>query len=211
MLDLACLKPPVTLDDVNRTINLALKEKCAAVCAPAVYSKRLVYALKDTSVRSCVVVGFPFGYGAAKLDEARRAIEWNVREIDYVIDYGLFLSGETSAIRLEVNRLVRFCEDESVHLKAILETCYLTPEQIRDVSKICVGEGVDWLKTSTGFGSGGATPEAVKIMLDACRGTYCQVKASGGIKTPEVAKMYLDMGCRRLGVGSLDCLPNEKD
>lgn len=205
-LDLACLKPPVTLNMVDKTVNTALIEGCAAVCVPSTYSQEIVHQLKNASIHSCVVIGFPFGYGLGKLDEVCKAVDLGVREIDFVIDCGLFLSGSIPSVVKEINHIVQTCEDGSAHCKAILETCYLTPEQIRELSKICVGEGVDYLKTSTGFGTNGATPEAVRIMLEECKGTHCKVKASGGIKTPEVANMYLDMGCKRLGVGSLECL-----
>lgn len=206
-LDLACLKPPVTLNMIDRTITTALIEGCAAVCVPSIYSQEVVHQLKNTHVHSCVVIGFPSGYGLGKWDEAHWAVDNGVQEIDFVINYGLFLSGDIATVVKEINRIIQTCEDSSAYSKAILEICYLTPKQIRELSKICVGEGVDYLKTSTGFGTGGATLEAVRIMLEECKDTHCKVKASGGIKTPELANMYLDIGCQRLGVGSLDCLP----
>jgi deoxyribose-phosphate aldolase len=206
-LDLACLKPPVTLNMVDKAIATAIIESCASVCVPSIFAQEVVHQLKNTSVHSCVVTGFPHGNSLGKLDEVQQVVDFGVREVDFVIDYGLFLSGNIPSVAKEINHIVQTCEDSSAHCKAILEICYLTPDQIRELSKICVREGVDYLKTSTGFGPGGATPEAVKIMLEECKDTYCKVKASSGIKTASIANMYLDMGCHRLGVGSLDCLP----
>jgi deoxyribose-phosphate aldolase len=89
----------------------------------------------------------------------------------------------------------------SIPIKAILETCFYQPDQIRDACKLCVDCGVDFVKTSTGFAPGGATPEAVKTMLEAVNGE-AQVKASGGIKTYADAARYLDLGCTRLGAST---------
>ena len=100
----------------------------------------------------------------------------------------------------ELGRLIQYTRPRKIAVKAILESCYYQPRQILDACQVCVDCGVDWVKTSTGFGPGGATPWAVKLMLEAVK-KAAQVKASGGIKTYADACMYLSLGCTRLGVG----------
>jgi deoxyribose-phosphate aldolase len=202
-LDLACLKPPVTLENVLKTIDEAVKEGCASVCAPSLYAETLIKTLKGSKTKSCVVTGFPFGYGVNQLDEVKTVVDLGVQEVDFVVDYHSFLSGNLKKVSKDIQSIVAYCETGITRTKAILETCYLKPHEIHYLGKLCHDFGVDWLKTSTGFGPSGASIESVGILLKLSK----NVKASGGIKTPETANLYLDMGCTRLGVGSLQCLP----
>jgi len=115
------------------------------------------------------------------------------------MNYGRFLAGDSVTIEREMLALVEICKPRI--LKVILETCYFSRTMIERACRLAVDCGVDFVKTSTGFASGGATPEAVKTMISAVDGR-AQVKASGGIKTYADACTYLDLGCTRLGIGS---------
>lgn len=147
------------------------------------------------------VIGFPHGNVSprAKLEEAKFAIGDGAKELDVVINYGLFNTGETGIIRAELDRLCTFAHHHGATVKAILETCTMTPCQIGLACQECVKSQVDYVKTSTGFGSGGATVGDVQMMLNTVKGTGVKVKASGGIKTYRDVVQYLDMGCKRLG------------
>jgi deoxyribose-phosphate aldolase len=117
-----------------------------------------------------------------------------------VVNFGRFLEGNIETLRPELEGIVRDAHSCGVKVKAILETYYYNGQQIWNACRECVDAGVDWVKTSTGFAPGGATPEAVKIMLEAVAG-QAQVKASSGIKTQNDALLYLDLGCTRIGAG----------
>jgi deoxyribose-phosphate aldolase len=155
-----------------------------------------------TPVVVAAVVGFPHGSqrSEVKAIEARLAIADGARELDMVQNVGALRSGEQAAIRDEIAAVVAEARPHGVLVKVILETCFLTPAQIVAACRLAEEAGADFVKTSTGFGAGGATPDAVRTMLDAVGGRL-GVKASGGIRTWEDAVRYLDMGCTRLGVG----------
>jgi deoxyribose-phosphate aldolase len=153
------------------------------------------------------VIGFPHGAqpAAVKALESRLAIDAGARELDMVINVGALTSGDERTVRDDIAAVVAEARPRGVLVKVILETCYLSPAEIATACRLAEEAGADFVKTSTGFGvkSGGptgATPEAVRIMLDAVGGRL-QVKASGGIRTWDDAVAYLDMGCTRLGVG----------
>ncbi len=147
------------------------------------------------------VIGFPHGNVSprAKLEEAKFAIGDGAKELDVVINYGLFIMGKTGIIRAELDRLCTFAHHHGVIVKAILETCTMHIGQIALACKECIKAEVDYVKTSTGFGWWGAREWTVQTMLDIVEGTGVKVKASGGIKTYQDVVKYLDMGCQRLG------------
>lgn len=156
------------------------------------------------------VIGFPHGNVSprAKLEEAKFAIGDGAKELDVVINYGLFNTGETNIIRAELDRLCTFAHHHGVIVKAILETCTMTQGQIALACKQCIKSQVDYVKTSTGFGAGGATVDAIQIMLVTVAGTGVRVKASGGIHCYADAQKFLNMGCWRLGTSRyLELLP----
>jgi len=209
-LDYAVLKPNATPADIVRAACKVKTENIRSLCvAPVNVGVARLYA-DDVSA----VVGFPHGntLPAVKLLEAGMAVRYGATEVDVVINYGHFLANRWQTVREELMLLVKGFKPMPIIVKAILETCYYTPVQIRDACKLCVDCGVDFVKTSTGYAAGGATPEAVQIMVDAVRGSSVQVKASGGIKTYADACMYLDLGCTRLGAGRFEELcPTEGD
>lgn len=204
-LDLAVLKPPAGWYEVNLACTLVKENDIASVCVPSCFVKLAASRIN----RVCSVVGFPHGNSSpqAKISEAFYALEDGACELDVVINYSRFLAGNRSCIVAELEPIVAAAERYGASVKAILETCYYTPEQIADACRLCADLGVDWVKTSTGFGAGGATPEAVQIMLDTVKG-HCQVKASGGVSNYAIAKQYLDLGCTRIGSSKfLELLP----
>ena len=139
------------------------------------------------------VIGFPHGNVSvrAKLEEAKFAISDGAKELDVVINYGLFNTGETGIIRAELDRLCTFAHHHNVLVKAILETCTMGPPEIELACEECIEAQVDYVKSSTGFGSGGATEKAIQTILDVTKGTGVKVKASGNIKC------YDDVASRR--------------
>ncbi len=195
-LDLAVLKPTATLEDVRAACELVERYAIKSVC---VTTSLVSFATLYTE-RVAAVIGFPHGNAcpAAKVMEAMLAMEAGATELDVVINYGRFLDGDSAPVANELVPIIHSAHERCVTVKAILETCYYTPDQIADACRLCVDLGVDFVKTSTGFGPQGATAGMVKIMLDVLQGR-CQVKASGGINTYADACQYLDMGCTRIG------------
>jgi len=122
-----------------------------------------------------------------------------------VMNVGKFLSGDYDFVQKDIEAVVAEAKKSNVLVKVIQETCYLTPEQVAKACKICEAAGADYVKTSTGFGDGPATPETIKIMMDTV-GQTMGVKASGGVRTWETAVGYLKQGCKRLGVGSTEAV-----
>jgi deoxyribose-phosphate aldolase len=195
-LDLAVLQPNAQLEDVTNAARVVEDLGCASVCV-ASYN---VAVARQITPRVCSVIGFPHGNTSpqVKLDEARGALEDGAVELDVVINYGRFLEGRIAVVAQELGRIVQLARHKKALVKAILETAYYQPDQIIEASRLCVDCGVDFVKTSTGFGPGGATPGVVELMLEAVQGA-AQVKASGGIKTYAHAAFYLSLGCTRLG------------
>lgn len=195
-LDLAVLQPTATAADVRAACALAVARKIKAVCVAPVWVP-MASALYENI---CAVVAFPHGntLPEAKYAEAVAAMDCGAKELDVVVNYGRFLDGGTHDTFWEIASIVKAAHPRGVLVKAILESHYYTPDQLHRACHLCVKNGVDFVKTSTGFAAGGATPEAVTIMVDAVDGE-AQVKASGGIKTYADAARYLDLGCTRVG------------
>lgn len=193
-LDLAVLKPTATRRDVAAAATLVQQENIASVCV-APCNVKLAKRYTD---RVCAVIGFPHGNTTpdVKQYEARQAIAHGAIELDVVCNYGRFINGKSPDDWLGIG--VGYAHDRGVLVKAILEVSCLTLSEIINLSEVCIRERVDFLKTSTGFGPGGATPEAVRAMVTRAAGRV-GVKASGGIRTHADAALYLDLGCARLG------------
>ena len=196
-LDYAVLKPTATIQDISCGATYAAKHDLVSVCVASVNVGIAAEFHRNVSA----VIGFPHGntHPKAKMKEARRAIKDGAKELDVVINYGRFLGGDLSIIDVELTELCRMAHENLVLVKAILETCYYAPSQIRTACRWCSMAGVDYVKTSTGFGPGHATVEAVKVMLEATEHSDVQVKASGGIKTYKDAAKFLNLGCGRIG------------
>ena len=150
----------------------------------------------------CVVLGFPHGcqLSASKADEAKRYLELGVDEIDMVSNIGWVRSGDWDRVREDIAGVTAVTRSAQTPLKVIFGTCFLGPEEIRKLTEVCIEAKADFVKTSTGFNGEGAQVEDVKVMLDTAAGRI-RVKPSGGIRTPEQARAFIDMGASRLGVG----------
>lgn len=199
-LDAAILKPEFSRDEVLAAIDESLKWNtktvCVRPCDVALARRRCEGS--DTGI-SCVLA-FPHGSAPSpvKAAEAANLIDQGAHEIDMVANFGRIRSGDWSYVSDDISAVVAVCKPGGVLLKVIFETCYLTPEEIARTTEICITCGADFVKTSTGFGSGGATEEAVRIMIETGKGRI-QVKPSGGIRNRETALKYLEMGATRLG------------
>jgi deoxyribose-phosphate aldolase len=163
--------------------------------------------LKGSGITVCAVVGFPHGSNRPEVKalEGRLAIEDGARELDMVMNIGQFLSGNYDAVRKDIAAVVAEAKPRGSLVKVILETCWLKPDQIARACKIAEAAGADFVKTSTGFGDGPATPEAIDIMMKTV-GRTMGVKASGGVRTWDSAIGYLQQGCKRLGVASTEAV-----
>ena len=202
LLDHAVLKPDATAADLARHARMCVERGVGCLCVRSCDVAAAARLLAGSPVVVAAVIGFPHGgqRPEVKALEARLAIADGAGELDMVLNVGALRSGDDAAVRADIAAVVAEARPHGVPVKVILETCLLAPEQIVAACRLAEEAGADFVKTSTGFGGGGATPEAVRTMLDAVGGRL-GVKASGGIRTWEDAERYLDMGCARLGVG----------
>ncbi len=201
LIDHTILKPEATVDMVDRVVEEARQHGFASVCVNPWFVPRVARLLKDTDIDVTTVIGFPLGAttSAAKAFEAEEALRNGATEFDMVLNVGMLKSGDMKGV-VEDIRAVKQAIGDHV-LKVILETALLTPEEIADASRASVEAGADFVKTSTGFGPGGATVEAVKIMRETV-GQDFGVKASGGIRTLDNLLAMVQAGANRIGASS---------
>jgi deoxyribose-phosphate aldolase len=206
-IDHAVLKPNLTEGDVVRAAQMCVRRGVRSLCVRPCDGALAAKLLAGSTVDVSVVVGFPHGSNRAetKAFEARQAIRDGAREIDMVMNIGQFLAGHDDAVRKDIAGVVAEAKPTKVLVKVILETGYLDPEQIARACRLAEAAGADFVKTSTGFGDGAATPEAVAIMIRTV-GKTMQVKASGGIRDWDAAVGYLRQGCTRLGTASTEAI-----
>lgn len=200
-IDHTLLKANAKKHEITLLINEAIEYDFYAICVNSYwvsYSKR---KLKNTSVKIAAVVGFPLGAMTtkSKIYEAEQAVLNGADEIDMVINYSMIADGMKDELFHEIKQIKLAIGSKL--LKVILETCNLTDEQIVDVSNIAINAGADFIKTSTGFGSKGASVNHVKLMKETINDKG-QIKASGGIRDLKTAIEYLDLGVTRLGTSS---------
>ena len=196
-IDHTQLKAFATWEDIKVLCDEAVLYKTASVCIPSCYVKRVKEAYQDT-LYICTVVGFPLGYAntEAKVAETKKAIEDGASEIDMVINISDVKNGMYDAVEEEIRTLKATCGDKV--LKVIIETCYLTQEEKIAMCKAVTNAGADYIKTSTGFGTGGATMEDVLLMKENI-GANVKIKAAGGVSTIEDLENFLNAGCDRIG------------
>jgi deoxyribose-phosphate aldolase len=203
-LDVAVLKPTDTLKYALATAEAGKKLGFASVCVRPDHVKEVAQLLCAQSLcKVGTVIGFPLGYGPTinKVHEAEEALCNDATEFDMVMNLSEFKAQHYDMVVNEIHTVRKVLCHPRYTLKVILETCLLTPEEIAIACQLAKDAGADHVKTSTGFSTGGATIAAVKIMLDTVSGRI-GVKASGGIKSREVAEGFLALGCSRLGVGA---------
>ena len=196
-IDHTQLKAFATWEDIKMLCDEAVLYKTASVCIPSCYVKRVKETYGE-KINICTVVGFPLGYAntEAKVAETKKAIEDGASEIDMVINISDVKNGMYSAVEEEIKVLKATCGDKI--LKVIIETCYLSQEEKIAMCKAVTNAGADYIKTSTGFGTGGATMEDV-LLMKANIGPDVKIKAAGGVSTIEDLENFLNAGCDRIG------------
>jgi deoxyribose-phosphate aldolase len=200
-IDHTLLKPQSTSQEIINLCNEAKKYDFKSVCINPTWVSLASKELAGTDVLTCTVVGFPLGATSteSKAFETQQAIKDGAGEIDMVLNIGALKSEDFDTVKNDVAEVVKAAN--GVTVKVILETCLLSDEEITKASKLCVEAGAHFVKTSTGFSTHGATVEAVKLMAAAVEGK-AEIKASGGVRSAEDAKKYLDLGVTRLGTSS---------
>lgn len=203
MLDHSTLQPFLTDEDIRKGCDVALQYDTATVCARPGDMPLVVKALSGSSVLPCTVIGFPHGahHTSVKLFETERALDDGCREVDMVLNIGKMLSGETGLVQDEIAALAQAAHARGALLKVILENCYLTDEQKKIACRLSEEAGADFVKTSTGYGSSGATVADVKLMRAAVSDRV-RVKASGGIRTLDMVLACRQAGASRCGVSA---------
>lgn len=202
MIDHTLLKPEACESQIKKLCKEARENHFCSVCVNSSYVPLCAEELRGSDVKVCTVIGFPLGATTTKTKvfEANEAIENGAGEVDMVINVGAVKSGNWQYVKKDIADLVTAVHGRAV-VKVILETCLLTNEEKEAVCVICKEAGADFVKTSTGFSTGGATVEDVKLMRRVV-GPTMGVKASGGVRTAEDAKAFIAAGASRLGASA---------
>ncbi|OCK42950.1 deoxyribose-phosphate aldolase [Tenacibaculum soleae] len=200
-IDHTLLKATASKNDIVKLCNEAKEFNFYAVCVNGCYVELAKQELYKSDIKIAAVIGFPLGAMAteAKVFEAKNCIEKGASEIDMVINIGKLLDGENEYIENEIRSIKKAIGNNI--LKVIFETCYLSKKQIKTASELAVNAGVDFVKTSTGFGTSGATFKDVEVMKKVVKNN-AQIKAAGGVRDKETAEKYINMGVTRLGTSS---------
>lgn len=199
-VDHTLLKAFATWEDIQKLCEEAMDYHTASVCVPPSYIKR-IHDTYGEKINICTVVGFPLGYSTtkAKVAETVQAIEDGASEVDMVINIADVKNGDFDKVTEEIRSLKQAAGDKI--LKVIIETCYLTEEEKIAMCKAVTEAGADYIKTSTGFGTGGATMEDI-LLFKKFIGPHVKMKAAGGVKSVEDMEAFLEAGCDRIGTSS---------
>ena len=194
------LKPYATWKDIVKLCDEAIKYRTASVCVPPSFIKKIKETYKE-SLEICTVIGFPNGYSTSevKVKETEQAVKDGASEIDMVINIGDVKNGDYGKVLSEIKAVRNACLGKI--LKVIIETCYLEEAEKIKMCEIVTEAGADYIKTSTGFGTGGATFDDVKLFKEHI-GQNVKIKAAGGIRTKEDMETFLSLGADRLGTSS---------
>lgn len=205
-VDHTLLKAFATWEDIQKLCDEAIEYQTASVCIPPCYIKRIHDTYGD-KINICTVVGFPLGYSTtkAKIAEVEQALEDGVNEVDMVINITDVKNGHFQEVQDEIAALRKAVGTKV--LKVIIETCYLTAEEKIQLCKAVTSAGADYIKTSTGFGTGGATLDDIKL-FKAHIGPLVKMKAAGGVKTVSDMEQFINEGCDRIGTSSAITLIN---
>ena len=205
VIDFTLLDPRATEGDIEKLCDIAYKNQYYGVCVNSVnvsYAKSYILKNLSNSLKLISVVGFPLGASSidVKCFEMKNAINDGADEIDFVINIGKIKSGDFEYIKNELKTIRKI--SKKVVLKCIFEICYLDENEIIKLSRLCVKYGIDFIKTSTGFGVTGANESMVQLIVKEVSGK-CKVKASGGIKSREDAIKFINLGVDRIGTSRL--------
>jgi len=202
-IDHTLLKPDATAQDIDRYCEEAKRYGFAAVCVNPVWVKRAAQNLRGSPVKVASVVGFPLGAQTTevKVLETRRALRDGAREIDMVINVGALKSGDQELVKNDIARVAEACHEAGATCKVILETGLLTDEEKVIASRLARAARADFVKTSTGFGPGGATAFDVALMREAV-GPRMGIKASGGVRTADQVRELIAAGATRIGASA---------
>jgi deoxyribose-phosphate aldolase len=198
MIDHTLLKPDATAEQISKLCAEAVEHQFCSVCVNSGRAALAKELLDGSDVKLCVVVGFPLGCSVTKAAEAEAMANLGADEIDMVLDVGRAKDGDWNAVETDIAQVRAACPGKT--LKVILETCLLTKEEIVKACQAAKNAGADFVKTSTGFSTGGAKVEDVALMKQSAGGL--KVKASGGIHSYEEAKAMIDAGADRIGASA---------
>ncbi len=202
-IDHTLLKPDATREQIDRLCEEAVRYGFAAVCVNPIWVRRAAANVRGSRVRVASVVGFPLGAHAPEIKalEARRALRDGAREIDMVINIGALKAGELDDVKRDIARVSEACREVGAVCKVIIETALLTDEEKVVASRLAKQAKADFVKTSTGFGGGGAEVFDVGLMREAV-GPAMGIKASGGIKTADQVRALIAAGATRIGASA---------
>lgn len=211
-IDHTLLRPDATPDQIVRLCAEAAEHRLASVCVPPCYVRLAAERLQGTGVPVCTVIGFPLGYQLAKVKffEAHQALTEGATELDMVINVGALKAGRLEEVEDEIGELAELCHLRGALLKVIIETALLTDDEIVTVCQLCAQAGADFVKTSTGFASRGASVHDVTLMRQTLPGNI-RIKAAGGIRTRTAALALVAAGANRLGSSNSLALLQEHD
>jgi deoxyribose-phosphate aldolase len=202
-IDHTLLKPEATTEQIKKLCLEARENHFASVCVNPSYVWTCAHELKGSHVKVCTVVGFPLGATTSntKALETKDVLNLGAQEVDMVINIGKLKSGDYKYVEDEIKALADICHQNKAILKVIIETCLLTKEEKIKACELSKNAGADFVKTSTGFSTGGATIEDIELMRKTV-GPHIGVKASGGIKDLKTAEAMINAGATRLGTSS---------
>ena len=200
-IDHTALKPTVVPEDILQLCKEAISYNFYAVCVNSCYVFLASNTLKQTPIRVVTTVGFPLGTSStkAKVSEAKKAIKDGADEIDMVINIGFLKAGLLKSVREEISAVKKAVGRRT--LKVIIETCYLSNSEKKIACEIAKKAGADFIKTSTGFGEGGASIQDIELIKSTI-GNTTKIKASGGIKSKQEALAYIEAGADRIGTSN---------
>ena len=197
------LKPNCTEDEIINLCNEAIEHKFYGVCVPPFFVQLAKKAIKKADVKIITVIGFPLGYNSvsSKVEETKKAITSGAHEVDMVMNIAAFKSGDIVSVQNDIQSVTTACHLQNKQVKVIIETAYLNEEEIIQACKICANCEADFVKTSTGFASIGATVEAVELMRKTLPAKV-KIKAAGGIRDAAFARKLIAAGADRIGASA---------
>ena len=200
-VDHTLLNQVCTFEEIKKLCDEGIEYNVASVCIPPSYVKRAKEYVKE-NLKICTVIGFPNGYSTkeTKIFECKDAIKNGADEIDMVVNLGDIKSGEFKTVEEEIKEIKEICGEHI--LKVIVETCFLTEEEKIRLCEVVTNAKADYIKTSTGFGTNGATKEDI-ILFSKHIGPNVKIKASGGVKNLKIAEEFINLGADRLGTSSI--------